>query len=110
MSTRKQSDDDFAREIDAHIDLETDRLVEEGLTPDEARTAARRRFGNVTAVRERHYEAGRLLWLDHLAQDLRCAARNLRRYPIASVVAILSLAAGIGATTVTLTIRDVVFR
>jgi predicted permease len=51
-----------------------------------------------------------LLWLDHLVEDLRCAWRNLRRYPLAAAVAILSLAAGIGATTVTLTIRDVVFR
>jgi hypothetical protein len=110
MSTRKRSDDDFAREIDAHLELETERLIEDGLSPDEARAAARRRFGNVTAVRERRYEAGRVLWLDHLVQDLRCGWRNLRRYPIASTVAILSLAAGIGATTVTLTIRDVVFR
>ena len=49
-------------------------------------------------------------WVDHLFQDLRSATRNLRRFPVASLVAILSLAAGIGATTVTLTIRDVVFR
>ena len=110
MSTRKRSDDDFDREIRAHIEIETERLIEDGMTPDEARVAARRRFGNVTGVRERFYEAGRLLWLDHLVQDLRCAARNMRRYPVASLVAVLSLAAGIGATTVTLTIRDVIFR
>ena len=110
MSTRKQSDEDFAREIRAHIEIETDRLIEDGMTPAEARAAARRRFGNVTGVRERFYEAGRMLWLDRLVQDLRCAARNMRRYPVASLVAVLSLAAGIGATTVTLTIRDVIFR
>jgi predicted permease len=110
MTTRRRSGDDFDREILAHLEIETERLVEEGMAPDEARIAARRRFGNVTATRERFYEAGRLLWLDHLMQDLRCAARNVRRYPVASLVAVLSLAAGIGATTVTLTIRDVVFR
>ena len=64
----------------------------------------------MTGARERFYEAGRLLWVDHLLQDLRCAARNMRRYPVASLVAVLSLAAGIGATTVTLTVRDVIFR
>lgn len=110
MSTRKRSDADFTDEILAHIELETARLIDDGMSPGEARVAARRRFGNVTAARERYYEHGRLLWLDHLVQDIRCAARNVRRYPIASFVAILSLAAGIGATTITLTVRDVVFR
>ena len=110
MSTRKRSDEDFAREIQAHIEIETERLIDDGMPPAEARVAARRRFGNVTGARERLYEAGRLLWLDHLVQDLRCAARNMRRYPVASLVAVLSLAAGIGATTVTLTVRDIIFR
>ena len=109
MSTRKQTDDDFDREIRAHLDLETERLIEAGLSPDAARTTARRRFGNVTSARERFYEAGRLLWLDHLWQDVRCAIRNASRYPVAATIAIASLAAGIGATTVTLTIRDVIF-
>ena len=110
MSTRQRSDDDFDREVRAHIEIETERLIDEGMAPDAARVAARRRFGNVTGARERFYEAGRLLWVDHLLQDFRCAARNMRRYPISSLVAVLSLAAGIGATTVTLTIRDVIFR
>ncbi len=110
MSTRKRSDDDFDREVRAHIEIETERLIDEGMAPDAARVAARRRFGNVTGARERFYEARRLLWVDHLLQDLRCAARNMRRYPVSSLVAVLSLAAGIGATTVTLTIRDVIFR
>ncbi len=110
MSTRKRSDDDFDREVRAHIEIETERLIDDGMAPDAARVAARRRFGNVTVARERFYETGRLLWLDHGLQDLRCAARNMRRYPVASLVAVLSLAAGIGATTVTLTVRDVIFR
>jgi putative ABC transport system permease protein len=106
----RQKDDDFDREIGSHLDLETERLIEEGMPPEDARAEARRRFGNVTSVREHFYEAHRRLWLDHLSQDVRCAIRNIRRYPIAAIVAVLSLAAGIGATTVTLTIRDVVFR
>lgn len=52
----------------------------------------------------------RMLPFDQVRQDVRSAARSLRRYPIAAAVAIVSLAGGIGATTVTLTIRDVVFR
>ena len=110
MSTRKRPPEDFDREIQAHLELEADRLQDEGLAPDAARDAARRAFGNVTTARERFHEAGRLIWLDHLAHDVRCAARNMRRAPVAAIVAVASLAAGIGATTVTLTVRNVVFR
>ncbi len=110
MSTQKRPDEDFTREIRAHIDIETSRLIEDGLPPDQARAAARRAFGNVTRAQERFYERRRLLWLDHLRQDVRCAARSIRRYPVAALVAVTSLAGGIGATTVTLMVRDVLFR
>jgi predicted permease len=110
MRWTRRSASDFAQEIDAHIALETERLIADGLSPADAAAAARRRFGNATAARERFYESGRLLWLDHLWQDVRAAARGLRRYPVACAVAVLSLAGGLGATTATLTVRDVVFR
>jgi len=109
MSTRR-SDDDFADEIDAHLALEIERFVAGGLTPDEARLAARRQFGSVAAAKERFYESRRLPWLDHLVQDVRDAARSVAKYPVAAGVAVISLAGGIGATTAALTIRDVVFR
>ena len=110
MSTQKRRDEDFAREIRAHVDIETARLIEEGMPPDQARAAARRAFGSVTRAQERFYERGRLLWIDHLRQDVRCAIRNIRHYPVAALVAVVSLAGGIGATTVTLMVRDVLFR
>jgi len=59
---------------------------------------------------EREHDRRSLRWLDHFGQDVRCAIRNIRHYPVAASVAVISLACGIGATTVTLTIRDVVFR
>jgi hypothetical protein len=52
----------------------------------------------------------RLLWLDHLWQDLRMGLRSLRRYPAAAAIAVISLAGGIGATTATLVVRDAVFK
>ena len=111
MSTRKGpgADDDFDREIRAHIELETEALMEDGLAPEQATAAARQTFGNVTAARERFYEARRILSVDRLAQDIRCAVRNLRRFPVTTAVSVASLAAGIGATTVTLMVRDVLF-
>jgi predicted permease len=109
MSTRNRSAADFEREIRAHIEIETAKLVEEGWTPEAAASEARRRFGNVAVAKERYYDTGRFVWLDRVLQDVRCASRAVRRAPVVAFVAILSLAAGIGATTVTLTVRDIVF-
>jgi putative ABC transport system permease protein len=101
--------DDFDRELQSHLEHEADDFIRGGLPPDQARRAARLTFGNVTAARERHYERRRWLWLDRVAQDVRGAWRSMRQYPVAAAVAILSLAFGIGATTVTLTVRNVLF-
>jgi len=105
----RRTDDDFAQEIQSHLDLETERLIAEGMSPHDACLAARRRFGNVTRAAEQFYEARRVRWFDHLRHDLRCAFRSIARSPIACAVAITSLAAGIGATTSTLTVRNAIF-
>src|SRR6185503_3460732 len=110
MVWRRRSTEDFSDEIRAHIALETDRLIADGMAPDEAARTARRQFGNVTAATERFHESRRILWLDELRQDFHAARRNLVRYPSVATVAVLSLGAGIGATAASLTIRDVIFQ
>jgi len=110
MWKRRRADEDFSSEIQAHIALETDRLIGEGVPPEEARLAARKAFGNVAVAEERFYDARRIMWLDHLRQDVRGALRAVARYPVAALVAVVSLAFGIGAMTTTLMVRDVVFR
>ena len=107
--TGRRSDDDFAQEIEAHLALEADRLIADGVEPAEARDRARRAFGNIARARERFYETRRIAWLDDLQRDLRAAWRNVRRHPVSALVIVLSLAGGIGAATVALVIRNVIF-
>jgi predicted permease len=106
---RRRPDEDFAREVDAHVQLEADRLVEEGLSPEAATLEARKRFGNAALARERFYYSSRSLWFDQLKQDVRTALRGIRRYPIACAIAVISLGGGIGATTITLLLRNAIF-
>jgi putative ABC transport system permease protein len=92
-------DEDFRAEIESHIALETDRLMAEGVDAATARDAAVRRFGNVAAVQERFYESRRMMWLDDLRQDAKYALRSFARTPAFTLVAILTIALGIGANT-----------
>ena len=89
-------DDDLKREIQAHLDLEVEERVADGMSTEGARLSARRSFGNILRVREEARALWIAPWLDRTLQDLRCAARGLRRTPATAVAIILTSALAVG--------------
>ena len=99
LTHREASDRDIADEVQDYLERATAALEERGLSPDEARRAARVEFGSPTVIREQVSSYGWERVVGTLAADLRYAARQLLHDPGFALVSILTLALGIGAST-----------
>lgn len=99
MFWRRRKSSDFGAEIEAHIQHESQRLREQGISEAEARAAARRAFGNLTRAQENFYEGSHWMWWDHLVSDVRYAARVLLKAPGPALTVMVALMLGIGANS-----------
>jgi predicted permease len=105
---RRQSDAEIDEEIRFHLAQEAQLRIDRGEAPERARGAAHRDVGNVLLIKERTRYMWGGKWLDDFERDTRYALRALRRSPAFAMVAILSLAFGIGANTAIFSLADAV--
>src|SRR5262249_4210690 len=100
MFSRRRRYDELSQSISEHLDEKIGDLMDRGMTRGQAEQAARREFGNVTLIEQRSREVWQWLTLESLWAQTKYALRRLRRAPLFTVIALITLAVAVGASTV----------
>jgi macrolide transport system ATP-binding/permease protein len=108
LTERRRKEAELREELQFHLDEEAEERQGEGLTEEEAKWAARRELGNLTLIQEDTRATWGWTLLEQLGQDLRYACRTMVANRVFSVLAVSSLALGIGANTAIYSFMDAI--
>src|SRR5215475_7445224 len=103
---RRNQEEELEKELRFHLDQHTADLIAQGLAPEEARRRARLALGGPEQVKEQCRDARGTRWVEDLLQDLRYGARTLMKKPGFTLIAVITVAAGIAANTTIFSLAD----